>query len=213
MITSTDQRTFERIPFGQKVKVVSMGRMVAYAMAINLGMGGVLLKAASPLPVGRKLRLDIPAPGGEGIKRIVTEGTVIRSDMEGTAIQFLSPLELSRFHNLQGRIAESSGHTILAAYQAYFQVSRNQDLADCEKLLGVSKQTFRTTFYITFISCISLSILPVWIYQGSIPAYPNWVKVVLSFVYGAIWLAIIQPSVDLTVFHFLRHRQPSRPGA
>ncbi len=210
MTEPSDKRTFERIPFSQKVKVVSMGRMVAYAMAINLGMGGVLLKSASPLPVGRKFRLAIPVTGPEGVKRILAEGTVVRSDPEGTAIQFSNPLELAGIDNLLGQASGMPGHTILAGYQAYFRVSRNQDLAECERLLGVSKRTFRTTFYITFLSCISLSILPVWLFQSSIPAYPNWIKIVLSFVYGGIWLAVIQPTLDLTVFHFLRHRASTR---
>lgn len=209
---SKDQRTFERIPFHEKVKVVSKGRMVAYAMAINIGMGGALLSAAPPLPVGSQCRLAIPVPGGEGIERIVAEGTVVRSDSGGTAIRFLSTLERSSFDTLF-RPTGAIHNSILAGYQAYYRVSRNQDLADCERLLGVSKRTFRTTFYITFFSCISLAILPVWLFRASLPASPNWIKVALSFGYGAIWLTIIQPTIDLTVFHFLKHRQSSRSSA
>ncbi len=210
MVPPKNQRTFERVPFSQKIKVMSMGRMVAYTMAINLGMGGVLLKAANPLPIGRKLRLDIPATGFGGGGRIVAEGTVIRSDPAGMAVQFLNPLEPAGFEALLGQVAGLPAHPVLAAYQAYFQVSRSPELADCEKLLGVSRQTFRRTFYATFSSCIGVSILGVWLFQGSIPPYPNWVKVALSFLYGAVWLALIQPSLDLAVFHFLRHRHAHR---
>jgi hypothetical protein len=210
MPTPSNQRTYERIPFRQKVKVVSMGRMVAYAMAINLGMGGVLLKAASPLPVGRRLRLDIPVAGPGGLKGITAEGTVVRSGADGTAIQFLNPLELASGLTSLAAPPTGLGATLLAAYRAYFQVSRNPELAGCEQLLGVSKRTFRATFYTTFLSCITLSILPVWLFQSSIPPFPNWTKVVLSFVYGAFWLAVIQPALDLAVFRYLRHHPSAR---
>jgi heme/copper-type cytochrome/quinol oxidase subunit 4 len=213
MSTSRDQRTFERIPFAKKVKVVSMGRMAAYAMAINIGMGGVLLQSAAPLPVGSKCQVAIPISGGDGIKHMMAEGTVVRSDTGGTAVKFVRTLDPSSLDTLLQQTAGASHNSILASYQTYFQVTRNKDLADCEKLLGVSKRTYLTTFCISFLSCISLAILPVWLYQNSIPAFPNWVKVALSFGYGAIWLAVIQPTIDLTAFHFLRQRHSSEPRA
>lgn len=213
MSPHSDQRTFERIPFTQKVKVVSAGRMVAYAMVINIGMGGILLGSTSPLPVGSSCKVAIPVPSAEGLKRIVAEGMVVRADDGGTAVQFSKAIEPSRFNTLFQEATAPSLRSPLASYLAYFQVSRSQDLANCEKLLGVSKKAFRTTFYITFSSCISLAILPVWIYRALIPAYPNWVKVVLCFGYGIIWLALIQPFLDLTVFHFLKARQSSRSRA
>jgi hypothetical protein len=209
MSASVNHRTYERIPFSQKVKVVSMGRMVAYAVAINIGMGGVLLNATSPLPMGSQCRLAIPVPGAEGMKQIITQGTVVRSDAGGIAVQFAKTLERDSFDALFKQPAGGIYGSILASYKAYFQVSQNKDLAGCEKLLGVSKRTFRTTFYISFFSCISTAILAVWMYQSSIPPYANWVKVVLCFGYGAIWLTLVQPSIDLTVFHFLRQRQTS----
>jgi heme/copper-type cytochrome/quinol oxidase subunit 4 len=207
MSSSRDQRTFERIPFNKKVKVVSIGRVAAYAMVVNIGMGGVLLQSAAPLPVGSQCQVAIPMPGGEGIRHLMTEGTVVRSDAGGTAVKFAQTIDPSSFDTLIRRIADAAHTSILASYKAYYQVTRNQNLADCEKLLGVSKRTYQTTFCITFLSCISLAILPVWLYQSSIPAFSNWVKVALSFGYGAIWLALIQPTIDLTAFHFLRQRR------
>jgi heme/copper-type cytochrome/quinol oxidase subunit 4 len=209
MSTSRDQRTFERIPFSKKVKVVSMGRMAAYAMAINIGMGGVLLQSAAPLPVGSQCQVAIPIYAGERIKHMMAEGTVVRSDAGGTAVKFVRTIDSSSFDTLFQRAVGTYHSSILASYKAYFQVSRNQDLADCKKLLGVSKRTYRTTFCISFISCISLAILPVWLYQSSISVFPSWVKVALSFSYGAIWLAIIQPTIDLTAFYFLKEHSSS----
>lgn len=202
-----DQRTHERIPFSQKVKVVSMGRIAAYTVAINIGMGGVLLRSATNLPVGTQCRVAIPVPDGDGTRPLLAEGLVVRSDEGGTAVKFLSLIEQTSFHSLAAQAEGSLLRSILGSYQAYFQVSRNQDLADCEKLLGVTKRQFRTTFYITFFSCISLAILSVWLYRPSMPAAPNWLKIVLSFAYGTVWLGAIQPTIDLTVFRVLRLRR------
>jgi len=209
MSRASDQRTFERVPFGQKVKVVSKGKMVAYAMAINIGMGGVLLNASPILPVGSQCRLAIPVPGEEGLQRLNAEGTVVWSTAEGTAVKFVRTLEPSRFEALVQMTRVSSHRSPLDSYLDYFRVSMSKDLADCERLLGVSKQTFRTSFYLSFASCISLAILPVWVLRSSIPAIPDWTKVLLSFGYAAVWIAVIQPAVDLTVFHFVRHNRSS----
>jgi hypothetical protein len=211
MSGSRNQRTFQRIPFSKKVKVASMGRMATYAMAINIGMGGVMLQSAAPLPAGSQCQVAIPISPGEGGKYMMAEGIVVRSDSGGSAIKFLRTIDPSSFDTLFRRTASGSHSLILASYLAYFQVARNQNLADCDKLLGVSKRTYRTTFFISFISCLSLAILSVWLYKSSIPVFPDWVKVTLSFCYGTIWLALIQPAIDLTVFHFLKQRQSIVP--
>lgn len=212
MRPSADHRSSQRIPFSQKVRVVSAGRMVAYAAAINIGMGGVLLGSTSPLAVGSLCKVAIPIPGGEGVKRIVAEGTVVRGGDGGTAVQFLRAIEPTRFNTLFSEPAKTSQGSLLDAYRAYFQVSRTSDLADCEKLLGVSKRTFRATFYTTFLSCITLAVLPVWLAPHGLLVAPNWLKVTLSFAYGSVWLLVIQPGIDLSVFHILRNRQASPRG-
>lgn len=214
MSVSKNERTFERIPYNQRVKVFTKGRMVAYAMAVNVGMGGVLLHASPTLPVGSQCRIALTGPDGDNAPHIEAEGTVVRSDGGDMAVKFASALEATSFGTLVQTATAAPFFPLFSAYQNYFQVSRSQDLADCERLLGVSKRTFRATFWVTFASCISLAILPVWLFQNSIPAYPNWVKIVLSFIYGAVWLAVIQPTLDLAVFRVLRHRhQASGSGA
>ena len=77
---------------------------------------------------------------------------------------------------------------------------------DCEALLGVSKGTLRTVFLTTFSICIPVAVLPVWLYRAAIPAIPLWEKVVLSFAYGAVWLGLIQPTLDVLVLWVLRKR-------
>ena len=209
MSVTKNERTVERVPYRQKVRVVSVGRMVAYAMAVNVGLKGVLLTASATLPVGTPCRVTLPV----GERRIEAEGTVVRSDAGVMAVQFASALEPSSIGSLFQDAARAPYLSLFTAYQNYFRVSRSQDLAECERLLGISKRAFRTTFYITFVSCISLAILPVWLFRNSIPPYPNWVKIVLSFGYGAIWLAFIQPSLDLAVFQVLKRRQARGSGA
>jgi hypothetical protein len=209
MTTSHDLRRFERIPCSYKIEILSKGRMVAYAMAINIGMGGMLV--AAPLPVGSQCQIAVP--DGAGTHPFLVDGTVVRSDAGGAAVKFTKTLEATSFDTL---IHQSPGNplgALFASYRAYFRVSRNKDLADCESLLGISKQAFRATFYTTFASCILLAILPVWLFRGLLPAAPNWLKIILSFGYGSIWLAIIQPAMDLTVFHILRRRQTARTHA
>ena len=213
MNAANEHRVSERIPISQRVKVLSKGRMIAYAMSINIGSGGVLLASVIPLPVGTQCNLAIPVPGVEGSNRIMAQGMVVRSDPSGTAVKFLTALESEKLEALTKRALSPAHQSILDAYKAYFSVSKNKDLADCEKLLGVSKHTFRTSFYISFFSCIPLAILPVWLFRETIQLVPNWAIIALSFGYGAIWLAIIQPSVDLTVFHFLRHKESTHSNA
>jgi hypothetical protein len=97
---STDQRIFDRIPFNRRVKVVSMGRMAAYAMLVNIGMGGVLMQFASPLPVGSPCQVAIPVSGANGFKHIMTEGTVVWSDAGVTAVKFLQAIQPTLFDTL-----------------------------------------------------------------------------------------------------------------
>jgi hypothetical protein len=203
MSTSQDLRRFERVPCSSKIEILSKGRMVAYAMAINIGMGGMLV--AAPLPVGSQCQIAVP--DAAGIHPLLVDGTVVRSDAGGAAVKFARTLEAASLDTLIHQPAGGPLGALFASYRAYFRVSQNKDLADCESLLGVSKQAFRATFYTTFASCILLAILPVWLFRGLLPVAPNWLKIVLSFGYGSIWLAIIQPAMDLTIFHVLKRRQ------
>ncbi len=210
MSPSIEQRTSERIPARNRVKILVQGRMVAYTMAINLSLGGVLVAAAPPLPLGSRCELALfTAQNGQG-RGILTEGTVVRSDSQGTAIQFLQALPPESFRVLARQTAMNTTRSILNAYRDYFRVGQSEGLADCEKLLGVSKRTYRTVFITTFSTCIPMAILPVWLLRESIPAAPVWAKIAAAFAYGAVWLLLVQPTIDLTAFRVLR--QKSAPG-
>lgn len=210
MGSPAEKRASERVPFQSRVKVMNKGRLVAYTLAINLSMGGILLHAGQMLPVGSRCEVSIFPSETKGQGLVLAEGTVVRSDTAGTAIQFASTLATESFRSLIMQDDMNPAGSLLKAYRAHFKVGQSEDLADCEKLLGVSKRTYRTVFWTSFTSCIPLATLPVWLLRESIPAIPIWSKILLSFLYGAVWLLIIQPSIDLTAFRFLRIRKPVR---
>lgn len=211
MSSPVDQRASERVPVKSRVKVMAKGRMIAYGIALNVSMGGVLLDASPELPVGSKCELAIFPSEKDSKVRVLTEGIVVRTGAGGTAVKFLNALETERYRILVGLAELKTGNSILEAYRAYFRVGQSEGLADCEKLLGVSKRTYRTVFYSTFSACIPLATLPVWLLRESIPPAPIWAKIALSFVYAGIWLLVIQPTLDLTTFRILRARKS--PGS
>src|SRR6476659_978313 len=65
MKTSAEHRSSDRIPIGNRVKVMSNGKIVAYLVAINLSMGGILLSAQPNLRVGSTYEVAIQN-GAEG---------------------------------------------------------------------------------------------------------------------------------------------------
>lgn len=207
MMLPTDLRASERIPIGHRVKVVPGGRRAALVFAVNISLGGVLLGAApSPLPVGTPCDVAILVPGAGLSQAIRATGTVVRSDGLGTAIRFGQALgpDLIRV------VARTGGAwrnlPLIRAYVDYFQVSQSEDHTDAEALLGVSRGTLRTVFLTTFSTCIAAAILPVWLYRAALPALPGWEKVLLSFAYGAVWLGLLQPTLDVLVLRILRRR-------
>lgn len=213
MNASKDLRASERIPIDNRVQVRAKGRMASYALAINISMGGLLLSAAPSLPVGSPCELAIFLSENLEGKKILAEGTVVRSDANGTAIMFATALDKSLYETFTGMKDTGFVGPIFNAYSNYFKASQSDNLLDYERLLGVSRKTFRTVFLTTFSTCIPVAILPVWAFQQSIPPYPNWVKILACFAYGLVWLGLIQPSIDLTVFKFIRNRKQKTSNA
>jgi len=211
MTTPIEQRTSERIPTQNRVRVIAQGKLVAYSLAVNLSLGGVLLDAAPVLPVGCRCELALFPSETQAGQGILTAGTVVRSDTQGTAIQFIESLAPGSFQALARQTEMSTGRSILNAYRAYFRVGQSDRYADCEKLLGVSKRTYRTVFFTTFSTCIPLAILPVWLLKDSLPPAPVWAKISAAFLYGAAWLLLIQPAIDLAAFRILKRKQATGP--
>jgi len=206
MDTSVEQRASQRIPIKERVQVRVRGRMASYALAINISAGGLLLSAAPSLPVGTPCELTIPYADSLTGRGIQATGTVVRSDEGGTAIQFEKKLDPNVYNKFADRAQASNRSPLLDSYLTYFKVSQSANHADCERLLGVNRKTFNRVCLTTFCTCIPLAVLPVWAFQDSIPAVPTWVKVSASFGYGAIWMGIIQPSIDLMVFKFIGNK-------
>jgi hypothetical protein len=213
MSPGAEQRSSERIPIGHRVKVVPKGRSAALALAVNISLGGMLLGAAPVLPVGTNCQVSILVPGADLGQSITTLATVVRSDAHGTALRFAEDLRPEIVQNvalLQGSWRNLPG---IRAYMDYFQVSRSQDGTDCEALLGVGKGTLRNVFLSTYSICIPAAILPVWLYRAAIPGLPSWEKIALSFAYGAVWLGLIQPTLDVLILRMMRTLRARVPQA
>lgn len=211
MSPRSDHRTSERIPIRNRVKVMAKGRMVAYTLAINISMGGVLLDAGPSLPVGSRCELAIFNTGAASSARIMAEGVVVRTEANRTAVQFLESLPQESLRALTDRTRLSTWHSVIGAYSDYFRAGQSESLDACERLLGVSRSTYRAVFYTSFATCIPLAILPVWLLRASIPPAPVWAKIALCFLYGGVWLLLIQPTIDLTAFRLIRARKS--PGS
>jgi hypothetical protein len=93
MTLPPEGRQFRRIPIAYEVKVVAENRMITYPMAINLSMGGLLVRGHEPLPVGAACGVAILLGKGEPGRRVVARGTVVRSDAQGMAIAFSRALD------------------------------------------------------------------------------------------------------------------------
>lgn len=206
MNSPTEGRASERISIGHRVKVVPRGRTAALAFAANISLGGMLLGATPPLPVGTSCEVAILVPGAKLGQAIRAVGTVVRSDAHGLAIRFAQALKPEMVQAVARTGGSWRNLPLIRAYADYFQVSQSEDRTDCEALLGVSKGTLRTVFLTTFSICISVAVLPVWLYRAMIPAIPLWEKVLLSFAYGAVWLGLIQPTLDVLTLWVLRKR-------
>lgn len=202
--TSTNEREFDRLPVQNKVKVIGKGRMGMYAIAINMSLGGVLLSATPALPVGSRCDVTL-FDGGE--HSILAKGTVVRSNAEGTAIRFVSTLAEDHLKALVNLGDQPFLTRLVDAYVTYFQVGRNTDNLGCERLLGVTRKTYRTVFFSTFSACLPAAIIPVWYVRGVLQVLPIWERIAACFLYGALWYLFIQPGMDLTLLHFLRKRK------
>ena len=103
-----EQRQHPRIPIAYRVKVVTPDRIIAFPTAINISMGGILIGGSDRLPVGTTCGVAILLEEAEAGKRVVTRGTVVRSDANGMAIQFSRELEARDIEALRALIRSVS---------------------------------------------------------------------------------------------------------
>lgn len=197
-------RASVRVPVSNHVKVVNKGRSAMYALAVNLSMGGLLLSASPAMAVGSPCRLHILPNGATGPK-IVVEGTVVRNDAHGVAVKFNAPLAESTYERFAAQ-SPAEARTLLGSYRTYFQVSQDRDHQGAESSFGVDPRTFRRVVLTTFCTCVPVAIAPVLFLKGSLPDLPNWAKITGSFAYAGAWIGLIHPTIDLSIFRFLRNR-------
>ncbi len=208
MSQPADLRATKRIPVRNRIRVLAHGRMIAYALAINLSMGGVLLKAMPPVPVGSVCDLTFLAPNGTSG---AISGMVVRSDATSTAFQFVNLLEAEKFEAIITAPALSLVQSVFIAYRSYFQASQSKHDADYQRLLGITRDDFKRVFTITFASCILAALLSVWAFRSLLSPFSNLTKVLGSFGYVGVWLMAVQPTLDLAVIRVMRKRALEGP--
>ncbi|WP_243286247.1 PilZ domain-containing protein [Geothrix terrae] len=108
MSATPDQRQYPRVPIAYRVKVVTPERIIAFPSAINISMGGILIGGPDRLPVGTTCGVAILLEEAEAGRRVVTRGTVVRSDPNGMAIQFSRELEPNGVEALRALIRSVS---------------------------------------------------------------------------------------------------------
>ena len=104
MTPAPEQRSFRRIPIAYEVRLIAEDRLISYASAIDLSMGGILVDGRSPLPVGTSCGVAILLGAGQPGKRIVTRGMVVRVDGRGIAIAFSRSLDPGSVASLKALI-------------------------------------------------------------------------------------------------------------
>ena len=214
MVNTLDEhREFKRTSINNWVQVRSDGRAVDRALAVNVSMGGLLLVPASPLPVGHPCDLAISLADGHSGFAVVARGMVVRCGERETAFQFLNALDKSLYKKVVARRPAGAGQSLVDAYSHYFNVSRDERHTGSERWFGVSSSTFRNVTLATFLACIGLAIAPVWLWRHVLTPEPEWLKILLSFCYGWIWITAIQPSINLALFRTLKFNSENRSSA
>lgn len=199
-----EPRAARRIPAENRVNLFVHGKLIATAVAINISLGGLYLKASTPLPVGSSCEVAISLPKGNGAESVMAQGRVVRTGEVGTAIQFAQMLGEKTLDVIVKPSSPMVGSTLLNSYLNYFKVSQSSNSEDCERVFGVSQHTFKTISTASFLTSIPAAILPVWLLRDSIPAIPDWAKIIACFFYAAFWLLVLQPFIDLGMISALR---------
>ena len=93
VLPHSEDRHYRRIPIGYQVKLVSQDHIIAYARAVNLSMGGILLSGPVVLPIGSHCGVAILLADADAGRRVVARGIVVRADGQGMAIAFSKALD------------------------------------------------------------------------------------------------------------------------
>jgi hypothetical protein len=104
MSPSTQPRRSRRVPIAFQVRLVAEDQLISFASALNLSLGGILLKGPGRLPVGSQCGVAILLAEGVPGRRVVTRGTVVRNDAQGMAIAFSRALDSSSEETLRALI-------------------------------------------------------------------------------------------------------------
>jgi hypothetical protein len=105
---TSDLRQHPRVPISYRVKLVASDRIIAFPSAINISLGGILVGGPERLPLGSECGVAILLEEAEAGKRVVTRGTVIRSDARGMAIAFSKVLDPGSLESLRALVQSLS---------------------------------------------------------------------------------------------------------
>lgn len=81
--------------------MVAEDQIIACTSAIDISMGGIMVGGQDRLPVGCECGVAILLEDAEAGKRVVTRGTVVRSDTHGMAIRFSKSLDEGSYEALR----------------------------------------------------------------------------------------------------------------
>jgi hypothetical protein len=206
MTRSSAGRAAKRVAIANWVNLLFRGQVILAALALNISASGLALNAADALPVGSPCEVAIFLHKGENSERYVTRGTVVRSGVGGVAIQFAQVLGGKALATIaKSAVAPAPGRW-LQAYRDYFRVSQSQSEVECRRVFGITRQRFHTLTTASFLGSIAASLVPVWLLRAHLPAASVAIKITLALAYGAFWLLVLQPGVDLAMIRVLRRR-------
>lgn len=207
---STDNRIAKRYRLRTRVDLRTPGCSAAVGEVVNISMGGLFLMPGGLLPVGSRCELAIALPAGNGKGIVETEGTVVRNEECGTAVRFIRGLGEMTLDILAGSPDFKSGISFPDYIRAYFKVGQGMAEFECLRTFGISRRTFHRITMATFPLCLMCALLLAWLGRHWIADLHDWARVAGALTYGAIWLLVVHPAVDLVVIRLWRHGRRGR---
>ena len=125
-----DLRSSVRVPLGRPIQLWGPDPRRPLATAVNLSRGGLLVRSATPPPVGSPCELGI-ARFGTGGGGFLAMGTVVRSDAGGTAIRFANAINKKIYEDILEEFSAPGDAPLANAYLRF----ENHQAADGVTLL------------------------------------------------------------------------------
>ena len=112
MESTDNRREFTRVRVSLLTELRSGESVDIAGTLANVSMNGLFLNCPTHLPIDTPCTLTLSLEGGADAVTIQTEGTVIRNDPEGMALQFTKILGPESLEHLQNLVMYNSGDQI-----------------------------------------------------------------------------------------------------